>query len=84
MPRVSFPLRQVLPHLLKLASALITGLTGAPESGLFSPSQLQREALGELLQVVLACDDYTRKPALVSFYQSLSLVVSTQTPRSRL
>jgi len=56
----------------------LTTLRGYPDTVSLSGTQLQREALGELLQVILASDDYTRKPALISFYQSLALVLSSK------
>ncbi|XP_050210291.1 uncharacterized protein LOC126660702 [Mercurialis annua] len=62
---------QVLPNLMKLMAQLITQL---PKDG-------QNVVLNELYAQVAESDDVTRKPALVSWLQSLSYLCSQQVSR---
>ncbi|KAF5192717.1 Obscurin-like protein [Thalictrum thalictroides] len=64
---------QVLPHLMKLLAQFIVHL---PKDG-------QNMVLGEIHSLVAESDDVTRKPALVSWLQSLSFLCS-KTPNSNL
>ncbi|KAL2622623.1 hypothetical protein R1flu_002828 [Riccia fluitans] len=53
---------QVLPELLKLAARLVLSL----------PVHQQTAALGEVYDIVAVSDDYTRKPSIVPWLQTLS------------
>lgn len=57
---------QVLPHLLKLLAQLIIGL----------PEYVRNTLLGEAYDLVAGSDDAVRKPILVPWLQSLSLICS--------
>ncbi|KAG6400356.1 hypothetical protein SASPL_137184 [Salvia splendens] len=64
---------QVLPHLMKLLAQLIVQL----------PSTGQNALLNQLYQQIADSDDVIRKPALVSWVQSLSYLCSQGTDRKR-
>ncbi|XP_042015042.1 uncharacterized protein LOC121763055 [Salvia splendens] len=64
---------QVLPHLMKLLAQLIVQL----------PSNGQNALLNQLYQQIADSDDVIRKPALVSWVQSLSYLCSQGTDRKR-